>query len=105
MAVHDNDVTEETIREKREIARVMELELDYLIKLSTTRVPVEARPQALAADGAGGLEGAAREMSRLQRTDGSPGGTEGPARDQGRQRAPGVPNECGKAGPPAQADR
>jgi hypothetical protein len=69
MAGHDNDVTEETIREKREIARVMELELDYLIKLSTTRVPVETRPQALAA---GVLAATYREMSRLQERMGRP---------------------------------
>jgi hypothetical protein len=69
MAVHDNDVTEDTIREKREIARVMDLELDYLIKLSTVRVPVETRLQSLAA---GVLAATYREMSRLQERMGRP---------------------------------
>jgi hypothetical protein len=69
MAVHDPDVPEDSIHGKRELARMMELELDYLIKLAAIHVPVETRLQSLAA---GVLAATYREMSRLQERLGRP---------------------------------
>jgi len=69
MTVHDPNVPEETVREKRDHARMMELELDYLIKLAAIHVPVETRLQSLAA---GVLAATYREMSRLQERMGRP---------------------------------